>query len=55
MNEPVKIGVLGAGTVATYALVAPAKKDGAVEVVAVGARDAARAQATRPSTAFPAA
>lgn len=45
MNNPVKIGVLGAGTVATYAVMAPAKKDGAVEIVAVGARDGARAQA----------
>lgn len=45
MNDPVKIGVLGAGTVATYAVMAPAKKDGAVEIVAVGARDGGRAAA----------
>jgi len=45
MTEPVKIGILGAGTVATYALIAPAQQDGALDIVAVGARDAARAQA----------
>ncbi|MGE0666246.1 MAG: Gfo/Idh/MocA family protein [Sphingomonadales bacterium] len=43
MAAPVRLGVLGAGAIAKYGLFAPISRVGAIEVVAVGARDAARA------------
>eukprot|EP00775_Hariotina_reticulata_P008090 gene8090-8283_t len=42
-EKPVRIGILGASQVATYALIWPAKRLADVEVVAVAARDAKRA------------
>jgi predicted dehydrogenase len=43
MAAPVRLGVLGAGAIAKYGLFAPVSRVGGIEVVAVGARDAARA------------
>ncbi len=43
MAEPVRLGVLGAGAIAKYGLFAPISRVGGIDVVAVGARDAARA------------
>ena len=40
-----RIGILGAARVATYAMIAPAREVAGVEVAAVAARDPARAQA----------
>ncbi|KAF6253992.1 hypothetical protein COO60DRAFT_364115 [Scenedesmus sp. NREL 46B-D3] len=42
-DKPVRIGVLGASQVATYALIWPAKRIAEVEVAAVAARDRKRA------------
>ncbi len=39
-----RVGIIGAARVATYAMIAPAKDDPRVEVLAVAARDVARAQ-----------
>jgi predicted dehydrogenase len=44
VENPVRIGVLGASQVATYALIWPAKRLPDVEVAAVAARDATRAK-----------
>ncbi|MEN3976852.1 Gfo/Idh/MocA family oxidoreductase [Emcibacter sp. SYSU 3D8] len=43
MTAPVRLGVLGAGAIAKYGLFAPVSRVGGIEIVAVGARDAARA------------
>jgi predicted dehydrogenase len=43
MAEPVRLGVLGAGAIAKYGLFAPVSRVGGIDIVAVGARDAARA------------
>ena len=43
MAAPVRLGVLGAGAIAKYGLFAPISRVGGIDVVAVGARDAARA------------
>jgi predicted dehydrogenase len=42
---PVRIGILGAARVAEYAMIAPARAEPLAEVVAIAARDRARAQA----------
>jgi predicted dehydrogenase len=45
-GNPVRIGILGAGTVATYALMKPVERNpGHLEIVSVAARDADRAAA----------
>jgi len=44
LASPVRIGVLGAARVATYALIEPARADMRAEVVAIAARDPVRAQ-----------
>jgi predicted dehydrogenase len=44
-HPPLKIGILGAATIAPMALIRPARKVAAVQVAAVAARDPARAQA----------
>lgn len=43
MAAPVRLGVLGAGAIAKYGLFAPVSRVGGIDIVAVGARDAARA------------
>lgn len=43
-NAPVRIGILGTATVATYAMIAPARSVARVRVEAVGSRDDARAR-----------
>jgi len=43
-GAPVRIGMLGTSTVATYALIAPARLVDAVTVASVGSRDPARAR-----------
>jgi predicted dehydrogenase len=45
MQEPVRIGILGAGGIAERAMVEPAREVSGVEVVAIGARDPLRAAA----------
>ncbi len=44
MNDPIRIGILGAARIAPMALVRPAREVRGVSVTAVAARDAARAQ-----------
>src|SRR5881227_3230768 len=44
-NAPVRIGILGAARIAPMALIRPARNVAAAKVVAVAARDHARAQA----------
>jgi predicted dehydrogenase len=44
MAEKLRIGILGAARVATYAMIAPAKTSARAEVVAVAARDFGRAR-----------
>ncbi len=44
MSAPVRIGVLGAGAVAQYALFKPVSRVGGLDIVAVAARDQARAE-----------
>lgn len=43
MSHPVRIGVLGCGSVVDYAVLQPAREDNAITVAAVASRDAARA------------
>ena len=43
--EPVQIGIIGAARVARYAVIAPARAQPRASVVAVAARDPARAAA----------
>ena len=45
VNEPIRIGILGAAKIAPISIFAPAKNRPAVQVVAIAARDHARAQA----------
>jgi predicted dehydrogenase len=44
-GEPLRLGILGAARIAPMALIAPARRVASATVVAVAARDAARAQA----------
>jgi predicted dehydrogenase len=44
-QDPIRIGVLGCGSVVEYAILKPAKDDGAVTVAAIASRDAAKAEA----------
>ena len=48
MDRPshlIRVGLLGASTVATYAMIGPARRNGAMHVTAVAARDVSRAEA----------
>ena len=44
-SNPIRIGILGAASIAPTALITPARDNAEIEVVAVAARDAARARA----------
>jgi predicted dehydrogenase len=44
-GDPLRIGILGAARIAPMALLQPVRRVGIATVVAVAARDAARAQA----------
>src|SRR5260221_11656156 len=44
-TDEVRIGILGTATVATYAMIAPARAVAGVTVASVGSRDEARARA----------
>lgn len=43
--DPIRMGMLGCGSVGDYALIQPAKEDGALRVTAVASRDAGKAAA----------
>lgn len=53
MSDPVRIGILGAGAVAKYALIAPARRDNGIVVASVAARDANRAAAYAAANGIP--
>ncbi len=53
MSDPVRIGILGAGAVAKYALIAPARRDNGIVVASVAARDADRAAAYAAANGIP--
>jgi predicted dehydrogenase len=52
-DAPLAIGILGAATVATYAMIAPARETGAAQIVAVAARHADRAVAYAQTHGIP--
>ncbi|MBU6371085.1 MAG: Gfo/Idh/MocA family oxidoreductase [Alphaproteobacteria bacterium] len=53
MSKPVRIGILGAARIAPPAVIAPARDDSEFEVVAVAARDPAKAQAFAQAQGVP--
>lgn len=52
-TAPLRVGILGAARVATYAMIAPAKEVEAVVVQAIAARDRARAEAYAKAHGIP--